>query len=133
MDPVYLIGSLVGVALLVGLNVVLLGRARTRLERDAAAARLAGDVPGFAPGASAVSADGQAALIENARDGALWLVEVKGDGLVTRNLKRDGLRGAARDGGKLTLTLADFTLPRVQLVLADADAARAWQAHLEGG
>jgi len=132
MDLLYLAGSLAGVLALVGLNVLLLGRAHMRLSPETAVARLKQDMPGFAPGAAAVSADGQAALIENARDGAPWLVEVKGDGLVTRNLKRDGLRGTARDGARLALALADFTLPRVRLELADAAAAQAWQAKLQG-
>ena len=131
MDWVYLAGSLLGVALIVGLNVLLLGRASAKLDGLAPAkARLAAEVPGFTAGAAALSGDGTSALIENAQDGALWLVAAKGDGLVTRNLTRDGLTGVSRAGKSLTLSLSDFTLPRAKVPLQDEASAREWARRL---
>ena len=88
-------------------------------------------MPGFAAGAAALSADGTTALVENARDGAPWLVHAMGDGLVTRNLARDGLAAVSRAGKTLTLQLSDFTLPLARVALADEASARQWAARLE--
>jgi hypothetical protein len=73
-----------------------------------------------------VSADGRAALVEDARDGAVYLAVARGDGVVTRRLAR-GTR-IARDGERLMLGLKDFTLKRAELILADASG---WETRLK--
>jgi hypothetical protein len=117
--------SLGEVALMVGLCFALFGRAGAPTA-DAFEARLAGDVPGFRAGRSAVSADGRAALVEDARDGAVYLAVAHGDGVVTRRLARGA--HISRDGERLTLGLKDFTLKRAQLTLADAAD---WETRLK--
>lgn len=110
---------------MVGLCFALFGRAGAPTA-DAFEARLAFDVPGFRAGRSAVSADGRAALIEDARDGAVHLAVARGDGVVTRKLARGA--HISRDGERLTLGLKDFTLKRAQLTLADASD---WETRLK--
>jgi hypothetical protein len=117
--------SLGGVALLVGLCLALFGRAGAP-SAEAFDARLALDVPGFRTGRRALSSDGRAALIEDARDGAIYLAVARGDGVVTRRLGR-GSR-ISRDGERLTLGLKDFTLTHAELTLADASD---WETRLK--
>lgn len=108
---------------MVGLCFALFGRAGAPAA-EAFEARLAHDVPGFRAGRSAVSGDGRAALIEDARGGAIYLAVARGDGVVTRKLARGAHIG--RDGELLTLGLKDFTLKRAQLTLADAADWESW-------
>jgi hypothetical protein len=131
MSLVYLIGSLAGIALLVALNHVLLGRAALRFESvEAVAARLARELPGFRPGMCDLDARGRAALMENAANGAAWLVAAHGDGAVLRKLTPSLLERIDRDGAKLFFRLRDFTLPSACVALArDADAER-WLLRL---
>lgn len=118
--------SLVAVAAMAGLCAALFG------WRDAAlpdaGATLGRDIPGFRPGRIAMSGDARSALIENARDGAIYLAVMRGGDVVTRRLSRD-VR-VSREGGRLTLDLRDFTLKRIRLDLADAAA---WETRLKGG
>lgn len=117
--------SLTGIALMVGFCWLLFGGAEAALTADGAAARLARDVPGFRAGRIALGRDARAALVEDARDGAIHLVLARGDGMVTRKLAR-GIR-TARDGERLALTLGEFTLKRAALELPDAAE---WEARL---
>ncbi len=97
---------------MVGLCVLLFGRAVTTIDADGAAATLAQDVPGFRAGAVALSTDGHAALVEDARDRSLHLVVARGDGLVTRHLSKSYVKTAMQNGAALNLRLADITFPK---------------------
>ncbi len=117
--------SIGGIALMVGLCAALFGWREMPLDLDAALRRLALDVPGFRAGRT--GRDARAALIENAADGSIHLVLVRGDGLIARKLPRDA--GIARDGRRLSLALGEFTLERAELELTDAAD---WEARLKG-
>ena len=80
----YLVASLGGVGLLVGLSVALFGRAATTIDMSALVARLACEWPGFRAGERARAVAGDAALVENASDGSLHLAVARGDAIVTR-------------------------------------------------
>ncbi len=132
MNFVYLVGSLIGVALIVGLNVALFGRAKPVLGNlQDLGARIAADIPGFRAGRGVVGNDGAAALIEDEAGAAIFLVRAFGDRIVTRKLSYGALRRAARDGSALSLQLRDFAFPRARIVLDDDDVARAWEARLK--
>jgi len=124
----YLAGSLAGVGLMVGLSVLLFGLRAAPLDAADATRRLAQEIAGFRAGDVALDVGGQAALVEDRRDGTVHLVVRRGDGLITRRL--NALRRLDRDGAALSLRLSDFTLPRTRLVLPEAGLARAWQVRL---
>jgi hypothetical protein len=120
--------SVGGITLMVGLCALLFGRAGKPLsDASAVVESLARDIPGFRAGRMALSRDARAALIEDARDGSIYLAVMRGDGLVTRKLSRDALAG--REGDRLALKLRDFTLRKAELDLADAAS---WEATLKG-
>lgn len=126
----YLLASLAAVALIVGLNLILMGRGRARVGLDSAKALLETENPGFRAADAVVGRDGRAALVED-ETGAVYLVAAAGDRFVSRKLSSGSVRTLVRDGDMLTLRLRDFTFPRARLVLADADAAAAWEAHVK--
>jgi hypothetical protein len=128
---VYLIGSVAGIALLVGFNVLLFGRGTGVLDLRALESRLALDHPGFRAGAGALSVDARAALLEDRADGALYLARAGGDKFVTRRLSRGSLRKLSRDGARLDLRFADFTFPRAKLTFADESQTSDWEARLK--
>ena len=131
MNLLYLAGSLVGVSLIVGLNLLLFGRTKPALGSLAdIAARLAADVPGFRAGAGLVADDGSTALIEDATTGTLFLAKAIGDRVVTRKVSRSMLRGIAVDGSTLRLQLGDFTFRDATLAFTDSDALRGWEMRL---
>lgn len=133
MLALYLAGSLVGVALLVLLNLSLFGRAKTDVgTADTVSARLAREIPGFRAGRFARDAQGRAALIENAADRSVFLVEALGDDVVTRKLLPSQPITVDRNGATLELRLADFTFPRAKIRFDDEAAAREWERRLEG-
>lgn len=117
--------SLFEVAAMAGLCVALFGWNKAAMPD--LAETLGRDIAGFRPGRIGVSADAKAALVENARDGAIYLAVLRGDGVVTRRLS-PAVR-VSREGGRLTLDLRDFTLKRTELDLADAAE---WEARLKG-
>jgi hypothetical protein len=125
----YLLGSLAGVAALVGLCVALFGRDTARIDARTAEEVLRADVPGFRAGAVALSADAGAALMEDAHDGTAYLVVARGRALVTRKLSRGFVRDAKRDGAALNLRLSDFTFPKARLVFAQEAAALEWETR----
>ena len=127
----YLAISLAGVAAMVGLCAFLFGRDVAKLDTRSAAARLAHDVPGFRLGHSALSADTRSAVLENARDGSVWLVTARGDGFVTRRLSRRDVKAASRNGAALDLRFSDFTFPAAMIAFHDEDVARDWQMRME--
>jgi hypothetical protein len=132
MNLLYLSGSLIGVSLIVGLNLLLFGRTKPALGNLAEiAARLAADVPGFRPGMSVIANDGDTALIEDRTSGTLFLVKAVGDRIVTRRVSHGTLRGVAVEGSALRLQLRDFTFANARLALADAEALRTWEARLK--
>lgn len=132
MNILYLIGSFAGIALLVGLNVLLLGRARPGLGSAVTIAeRLSCEIPGFRAGACACAVDRGAALVENQAGGGLLLACALGDGFVARKLSHEVLRGVRREGSRLSLRLADFTIPRADLSFADEAVAREWETRLK--
>jgi hypothetical protein len=132
MNLAYLAGSLIGVALIVGLNVALFGRAKPALGNlQDLGSRIAADIPGFRAGRGVVGNDGAAALVEDEGGTTIFLVGALGDRIVTRKLSRAALRRVARDGSALLLQLRDFTCPKARIELADEDAARAWEARLK--
>ena len=128
---VYLIGSVAGIGLMVGLNVLLFGRGTGALDLRALESRLALDHPGFRAGESALSADAHAALMENRNDGALYLARAGGDKFVTRRLSRGALRKLSREGARLDLRFADFTFTRARLAFATESEAGDWEARLK--
>ncbi|MBS0274660.1 MAG: hypothetical protein JSR55_09715 [Proteobacteria bacterium] len=126
----YLIASLAGVAALVGLCALLFGREVAKLDTRAAAARMGCEVPGFRPGHSALSADCRSAMLEDARDGSVWLVAARGDGFVTRRLSRRDVKAVSRKGAALALRFSDFTFPAAVIAFHDEDAARDWEMRM---
>jgi hypothetical protein len=132
MSWIYLAGSLGGIALLVGFNLLLFGRVRAQLgTAQEIAARLAKEIPGFRAGRAIVGADGRSAVIENASNRGLYLVEAMGDAVVTRQLSHGLLANVGRLGEKLSLELRDFTFPRGTLVADSESLAREWEARLK--
>lgn len=130
MGIVYLAGSLAGIALLVGLNLLLFGRVRPSLgDAQSIAARLAREVPRFRAGAVALSEDGRCALVEDAVHHALYLVEAQGADAVTRKLTPSLVHAVRHSGREIAITLADYTLPEARLRLAD-DVAAQWARKL---
>jgi hypothetical protein len=127
----YLAVSLAGVAGMVGLCALLFGRAVATLDTRSAAARLANDVPGFRLGNSALSADCRSAMLEDARNGAVYLVTARGDAFVTRKLGRADVKAASRDGAALALRFSDFTFPTATIAFHDEGIARDWEARME--
>ena len=132
MSVIYLAASLGGIALLVGLNFLLFGRARPDVgsEQDIAK-RLAREIPGFRAGRSVVGTDGRAALIENAANRSVFLVEAIGDGIVTRQISRGLLSSVGRLGERLSLELRDFTFPRATIWAPSDGLAREWESRLK--
>lgn len=131
MNWIYFLGSIAGIALLVGLNIMLFGATGVKLTSASdAIRRLKEEIAGFRAGDTVIDTAQSAALVENAHDGSLHLVVARGDGLVTRALKKGAVKTLARDGATLSLRLTDFTLPRAKLTLADEALARDWETRL---
>jgi len=129
MNPLYLLGSLAGVALLVALNLVLMGRKRPRVDLEGAGALLAAEQPGFRASRQVLARNGDAALLEDG-SGALYLVAGAGDRLVSRMLSAGSVRAVSRDGETLVIRLRDVTFPRARFALADEAQAKDWQVRL---
>lgn len=130
MGVIYLLGSLLGIGALVGLNVILLGHTRTRVDLAGAVSLLAAEQPGFRAGMSAVTDAGDAALVEDIEGTGLYIVTVAGDKLVSRRISRDGVRKVARAGRVLTIRFRDFTFPRANVALSNDAAAKEWEHRL---
>ena len=95
-----------------------------------AEARLQDDVPGFRAGDVALSSDGHAALVEDARDRAVYLVAVRGDKFVTRRIARASLKQAARNGAALDVRFSDFTFPKAAMTFTNEAIARNWETRI---
>lgn len=132
MNLLYLAGSLIGVAMIVGLNLVLFGRAKPALGNlQDLGARIAADVPGFRAGSGIVGNDGSTALVIDGTDSTIFLIKGLGDRAVTRKLSRGMVRGVSADGSTLSLRLRDFTLPKARIALESDATARDWEARLK--
>jgi len=132
MNLLYLAGSLIGVAMIVGLNLLLFGRAKPALGSiQSLGVRIAADIPGFRAGSGIVGNDGAAALVTDDADSTVFLVKAFGDRLVMRKLSRGVVRGVSANGLMLSLRLKDFTLPKARIALESEAAARDWEARLK--
>jgi hypothetical protein len=131
MNALYLIGSIAGIALLVGLNVLLFGRQIAALDKDAVVETLANDMPGFRAGRHTIAEGTHTALVENDADGSLYLVAARGDRIASRRLARGSLRALDRDGKTIALRLSDFTFPKASLAFANENEAREWEGRLK--
>jgi hypothetical protein len=131
MNALYLLGSVGGIAVLVGLNVLLFGRRIAALDEEAVMETLANEQPGFRAGRRTIAQGAHTALIENDADGALYLVAARGDRIASRRLAHGSLRGLTRSGNDIALRLSDFTFSKASLAFADEDAAREWEARLK--
>lgn len=127
----YLAISVAAIGVMVGVCVVLFGRGLAALDPHLAQTLLQDDVPGFRLGAVALSTDGRTALAEDLRNHALYLIAVRGDGYVTRQISRSYIKAATRDGAFLALRFSDFTFPKASLAFADEHAARDWEERLK--
>ena len=120
--------SVAGITVMVGLCRLLFGGREMSLGDVATLAEaLARDIPDFRAGMATFSRDAHSAMIENIRDGQIYLAVTRGDNLVTRKLAR-GFR-VAREGDRLELIFDDFTLRNAQLDLTDAAT---WEMKLKG-
>lgn len=126
---VYLLGSLAGIGLLVGLNLLLTGRSRARVGLEAANALLAAENPGFRAARAVLTRDSKAALVEDER-GTVHLIAAAGDRLVSRKLSPASVLKLARSGETLTLRFRDVTFPGARLSLGGEPEAQAWEARL---
>jgi len=132
MNLLYLAGSLIGVAMIVGLNLLLFGRAKPALGSiQSLGVRIAADIPGFRAGSGVVGNDGATALVTDDADSTVFLVKAFGDRLVMRKLSRGVVRGVSANGLMLSLRLKDFTLPKARIALESEAAARDWEARLK--
>ena len=131
MNALYLIGSVVGIALLVGFNVLLFGRNMTALDEDAVVETLANDTPGFRPGRHTIAQGAHTALVENDADGSIYLVAARGDRIASRRLARGSLKALTRTGPDIALRLSDFTFPKASLAFASENEAREWETRLK--
>jgi hypothetical protein len=134
-DPIILSLILAGAALavagLVVLNRLIGGWSPASLDDpEAAGARLAEDVVGFEPGEGACAADGRAAVVLEADGQRLGLVLARGGRTVTRVFRPGEVDAVSREGAALDLRLADFTLPRARVIMADEAEAEAWRSRI---
>jgi len=133
VNLLYLLSSLGGVALMVALCALLFGLRGARITAaQSAQVYLAQVLPVFRARSMVLSADKKTALVENDVDGTIHLVVALGDTFVARKISKTMLRKVACDGTDLRLRLADFTLPRATLALADPATAALWEKKLAG-
>jgi hypothetical protein len=131
MNLLYLAGSLIGVAMIVGLNLVLFGRPKPALGNlQKLGALIAADIPGFNAGGGIIGNDGSVALVTDGADNTIFLIKALGDRVVTRKLSRGALRAVSTDGSTLSLQLRDYTLPTAQIALDSEATARDWESRL---
>lgn len=129
MNLIYLAASLAGVGLLIGLNLLLMGRARIRVDAAAAIALLKTEYPDFRAAHSIVSVQCYTALIQDDA-GAIYVVAGMGDKLVSRKLSQGILRSASRNGALLAIRFRDVTFPRIRFAFENEAAARDWEARI---
>lgn len=127
MNVPYLLASLIGVGLLVGLNMFLMRGRHAAFDATKVSRCLGAEVPGFQAGASQTAGSG-AALCENADDGSVYLAVTRGDAIVTRKLSR-GTR-LQRSGATLAFTFSDFTFPKASITFDDEHVAAEWDARI---
>ncbi len=132
MVALLLLGSVLGISAMVGLNLWLgLSRPARLANIDDAIARLDADAIGFDAGEAVLAEDGSAALVESADGAAIGLVAARGDTFVIRYLT-PGLVRATRigEGGNLTIKLTDFTFAPVDFRFGASPQIRHWADKL---
>lgn len=130
---VVLIGSVVGIGLMVLLNQRLgLHKPAQILTIEDAVAQLDTDQVGFTPGDAAVLADDRrSALIEEANTGRIGLLAARGDDVVIRYLDQGSVRSARMGEGRdVTLRLRDFTFAPLTIQINNTRDARHWADRL---
>ncbi len=127
LNPFLLALPVAGIALILLVIWLTGGLKSARVDRAAALARLAEDLPDFHAGSLTVDTDGRLALARAAAGDELALVFAVGSRLATRKLKPRDLRAARTrpdpGGTRLILQTGDFARSRFELVLPDAEAA----------
>jgi hypothetical protein len=132
MIALLLLGSVIGISAMIGVNIWLGLSQPARLhDIDDAIARLDTDAVGFEAGEGVLAADGSAALVESADGAMIGLLAARGDDFVIRFLT-PGLVRAARigEGGNLTIKLADFTFAPVDFPFGASPKIRLWADKL---
>lgn len=128
-NPVTLLIPLIGIALILAAVWLTGGARRARLDRALVLKRLAEDLPGFAAGEIAITADEAAALVAEAGGAGQAVLFAAGDKVVVRKLDARDLRRVAVEGERLSIETGDFAHGRFDLALPGA-AAR-WAARLK--
>jgi hypothetical protein len=126
-----LVGSAVGVVLLVGYTHLLWGRRpHARLTADVALERFRDDYPDERPIAALVLEDGLTALVQIPTPDGLGVVSAHGAGWTTRVLHPADVATVKRDGSSLRLKLRDFAQPALRLRFASAHDEESWLKRL---
>ena len=127
-----LMGAGFGIGLIVLLNIAM-GWTRLRLDTEDKARRfLKRDVMGFEAGdEQALTTDRCGFICLEAGGERLGLVLARGDNAVVRALRAGDVRRVDRQGATLTITLYDYTLPRVVLELGRDGQSQAWAERVE--
>lgn len=126
-----LVGSAVGVALLVGYTHLLWGRRpRARLTPDTVLERFQEEYPDEGPTDALVLDDGLTALVRVQAKDALGVVSAFGSGWTARVLHRADVAVVKRDGRSVRLRLRDFAQPVLILRFASAGDEADWLAGI---
>ena len=138
MDPLVLIGSILGVALIVGANLLVGGWQPLELATPAQVVdRLRQAYLDIEPAEVVLATDRRAALVADASSRAIGLLVVRGDSVVPRLLREGDVVSASieRDrrsaGSVVSIALADFSLKQAMIRVDDAQTAQRWAARLE--
>lgn len=131
-------GSIVLIALVIVANWLAGGWKAARIDNSAAAiARLALDYPDFEAGDALLSSDGSTALLSGITDQGIHrfgLIKAMGDTLVTRVFDADELTEVRLNADvtppRLSLDLADFSLPHADIIGLDDAELRSWQDRI---
>ena len=138
MDPLVLIGSILGVALIVGANMLLGGWQPLELATPAQAVdRLRQAYLDIEPAEVVLATDRRAALVADASSRAIGLLVVRGDSVVPRLLREGDVVSASIEqdgrsaGPVVAIALADFSLKQAMIRVDDAQTAQRWAARLD--
>lgn len=133
MSQIYvLLGSLAGIAALVGLS-ALFGRwSKPVIQSEAdAAAFVKAENFRFNPGEAVVSPDGGAAIVADASGDSFGVVVTRGDRWVSRVVTPQTVRQAKlTQPDRLRISFKDFTMPTAVITFDDPAIAEKWAARL---
>ncbi|MFN0022799.1 MAG: hypothetical protein ACKVS5_02765 [Parvularculaceae bacterium] len=124
-----LIGSLAGVAILVGVSYWLGAWRNASVTLENASDRLAFDEPDFKAGAWLIGRDGRSAAAVSADRAEIALIFALGDGLATRRFNRKTARLSV-EGAGLVVHLGEPSRRAVRLAGASAQDAEQWLLRL---